>query len=158
MTGSTNDWLPDALADESWWNSAVGRTIRTIWHFVGLYAAVSLPLQRITAVLTVGFTPAIGSIPVPTAAAFTLAAGLAILLSALRPGVSSARTLALGFGSALSFQVLLTITGHSEPVLSGRPAVAVDIALAAVGALALSAVFALSLDTEGLATDEVSES
>ncbi|MFB6227626.1 MAG: hypothetical protein ABEH88_03425 [Halobacteriales archaeon] len=155
MTESTSDWLPNALADESWWNSAVGRTIRTVWHFVGLYAAVSLPLERITAVLTAGATPVVGSISVPTGTALALAAGLAILLSATRPGVSSARTLTFGFAGAVSFRLLLTVTGHAEPVvLFGQPAVAVDIALAAIGALALSGVLALTINTEGVAADE----
>lgn len=144
MTDPTTESRTSGLTDREWWDDAVGRSVRTVWHFVGFYAAVVSPVDRLAAVLVVGTTRDVGPVSLPVAVTVLLAAGLAVLLSALRPTVSSARTLAFGFAAALLFNLGEALFGRVP--LAGRPLVAVDVALAAVGALSLAALLVYGFD------------
>lgn len=152
MTTSAADGRTSALTDNEWWNRAIGQTFRAIWHFVGFYVALEAPVERLTAALFVGVPPSAGAVPLPLAATLLLATLLAVLLSAVRPEISSARTLAFGFAATLGFRLAQYFFG--QPQLAGRPLVALDAALAAVGTLSLSAVVVYGFDWADLTSEE----
>lgn len=148
MTGSTTEPRASGPADREWWDDAIGRAIRAVWHTVGFYAAFVPPLRALTAAAVVGVVPTAGSVSLPVAIALPAAAAAAVLLSVVSPELSSARTLAFGFVAALLFRLSRAVL--ATPPLAGRPAAVVDAALAALGALALSAAVVTGFDLSDL--------
>lgn len=138
-----------------WWNAALGRTIRTVWHWVGFYAVAAPISTALTSTLVVGAVPSVMSVPVSTVATALGTLGLAVVLSLRRPAVSSARTLAFGVVGGFLFVLLLALFGDTDGTLSGKPLVGLDIVLAGVAAVSLAAAVALEFDLADLGQEYV---
>lgn len=144
-------------ASNEWWNATLGRTIRTVWHWVGFYAVAAPMGTALTDALVVGAVPAVSSVPISTVATALATLGLAVLLSLRRPAVSAARTLAFGVVGRLLFVLLLILFGDTDGSLSGKPLVGLDVVLASVAAVSLAAAVALAFDLRDLRSEYVSQ-
>lgn len=152
MTDANSASAPKALTDYSWWNETIGQLVRTIWHFVGFYAALAPPIEQLTVVSVVGTTYQMEPVSLPTAITIPAAGLFAVGLSVVKPTVSSARTLAFGFIAAILFAIIEAILGL--PMIAGRLIVILDVFFAAVAALAVAAVIAYGFDGSALTKRE----
>lgn len=138
------------LTSEAWWNAAIGRSIRTFWHWVGFYFAAENVVDTLTMVLVIGEPPTIFSISMALVVKVVGTLGVAIGFSALRPRVSAARTLAFGSVAWILFILLLIAFVGTEHPLSGNPLLSLDVGLAALGALSLAAAVGFGFDPTDL--------